>query len=672
MITSQNWISDKNISFYKNCTQKISSSISIEDVFDMIENNEQLKVQIGKIRSTSNKAEIDNLKKNLPAVSISGLFENNRKADELTKHSGLIQIDIDKPENRQALISKLKEDQFSLAVFDSPTHTGIKVIVRIEADTSTHLQSFYSLEKYYLQNYEIQIDNKCKDLSRLMFLSYDENIFINYDSTIWLSQIDDKQSFEHMLNWLEKKKNEYYVDGNRNAFIYKLASACYRIGVSEHYALTECLNRFIDETFSETEIKTTVKSAYNGNLVTISNTVSKKGKSHNKLNKSDKNDKSFTQMARVENYIKSRYELRFNEVSLDVEFRKVGTKDPFVILNENDLYRELHLNDIKFSMSNIYILLGSKFLEPYNPFLEYLENLMLVERPNEIDYILKLSSYVPVTDRIRFEKHFKKMFVRTIACGIDNKVFNKHAFVLVHAEQSSGKSSFLRWLCPEPLKAYYTENMSTDKDSDIALTQNLFINLDELASLERKEINKFKSMFSSITVKVRHPFARRPVPKPRRASFFGSTNKDEFLTDETGSVRFLCFGLTGKINFAYSEDVSIDDVWYQAYKLYKSGFHYQLTFDDIVENELANRHFQIQTPEMQLIQNKYISISKDDVEAMFMNATDILKELTYENPHIIINSTGIGKALKLLGFKQETNYKKEIGYSLKGYFLKKI
>ena len=65
-----------------------------------------------------------------------------------------------------------------------------------------------------------------------------------------------------------------------------------------------------------------------------------------------------------------------------------------------------------------------------------------------------------------------------------------------------------------------------------------------------------------------------------------STNKDEFLTDETGSVRWLCFELIGKMNFTYKDKININDIWRQAYSLYKSGFAYQLTPEEIEENEI--------------------------------------------------------------------------------------
>ena len=73
------------------------------------------------------------------------------------------------------------------------------------------------------------------------------------------------------------------------------------------------------------------------------------------------------------------------------------------------------------------------------------------------------------------------------------------------------------------------------------------------------------------------------IAKPRRANFIGSTNKDEFLTDETGSVRFVCIELIDKLNFSYKTEMKIDDVWRQAYSLYKNGEYHETDPPFIIE-----------------------------------------------------------------------------------------
>ena len=283
-------------------------------------------------------------------------------------------------------------------------------------------------------------------------------------------------------------------------------------------------------------------------------------------------------------------------------------------------------------------------------------------------YIDLLCQYIPTKDPERLKKHFRKMLVRCIACALDDSVFNKQAFILVHEKQNSGKSTFCRWLCPPFLKDYIAENINTDKDSLIALATNFIINMDELATLSKTDLNTLKSFLSKDKVNIRMPYDAKTTVKPRRANFIGSTNKDEFLSDETGSVRWLCFELTDKINFDYSKDIDINDIWGQAYALYKKGFQYQLTPEEVEENERINKAYTITTAEMELIPKKFKPATKEKHD-LFLTASDILNEISKDNYSFKSNIYSIGKALKVLGFPQESQYSKDLIMSIKGYYV---
>lgn len=371
---------------------------------------------------------------------------------------------------------------------------------------------------------------------------------------------------------------------------------------------------------------------------------------------------------KVEELINENFELRFNEVSNEIEYRrKDDTESEYDVLNENNVYRFLQHNNIEFSMAKLTSLLRSDFVNRFNPFRNYFEQLPHWDSDADPDYIEKLTGYLSVRDGERFPMQFLKTLVRAVACALNDTIINKQAMILVHEEQNSGKTTFIRWLCPPALNKYIAENISTDKDSLIALSDNFIINMDELATLSRAEINTLKSMFSKETIKIRRPYDKNATSAPRRASFFGSTNKAEFLTDETGSVRWLCFELTGRINWDYKTDLNIDDIWRQAFSLYKSGFKYELTPDEIQANELANRQYQETTPELELIQKNYAPGSKEQHDA-FYQATDFLNNLTEKCPTARLNLNNIGKALKILGYERAT--KRSDKYPIKGYFIK--
>lgn len=375
---------------------------------------------------------------------------------------------------------------------------------------------------------------------------------------------------------------------------------------------------------------------------------------------------------KVELCLKRDFDLRHNVISNQIECWDKSKNEEHIEyekLNENNIYRYLKKKGYAISMANLIAILASDFVEEYNPFEEYFRKLPQYKGQ---DYIGSLAGYIKPKELERFEYHLKKHLVRTIACALEPKYFNKHALILVGYKQNTGKSTFCRFLCPPTLQEYYTEYFSTDKDGLIALSENFLINLDELATLDRQETNKLKTTFSKDTVKVRHPFGKKAISTPRRASFIGSTNDQEFLSDETGSVRWLCFEI-GEIDFAYSKAINPDQIWMQAYYLYKSGFKYQLTKEDIEENEIANRKFQKTTPEQELIQEYFMPGSEDDNDDHW-TASKFVEELQTRITHASIskmNHTRIGKALKSLGFNR-TSIRPENQQPRYGYFVKII
>jgi predicted P-loop ATPase len=368
----------------------------------------------------------------------------------------------------------------------------------------------------------------------------------------------------------------------------------------------------------------------------------------------------------VQQAITNWYDLRFNEITHVVEARKKEEND-FTTINENNLYIQLLSNGYRVSLGNLCALLNSEFVPFYNPFKEYFESLVPWNE-KDIDYIENLANRVKAKNQVQFNKHLKKMFVRTIACALDNHSFNKHAFILVGGEQNTGKTTFLRYINPPLLYNYYTETIPGDKDGLISLCENFIINLDELSSLSKFEINQLKSIFSKESVRVRHPFARKAQTDPRRVSFVGSTNEDSFLNDPTGSVRWLCFEIE-KIYWDYS-DMDINLVWGQAYSLYKSGFKFKLTADEIWENETRNEQYQQVSTEYEYIQ-KFLSPATEIEYDVFWTTTEIRDYIIDKSDHKadIKNIDKLGKALKQLGFSRVIKRTGDWGKPTRGYYV---
>ncbi len=402
----------------------------------------------------------------------------------------------------------------------------------------------------------------------------------------------------------------------------------------------------------------------------LSDLVKNTQDSGNSKNKNQKNHQK-SQLERIENYLSENYELRYNIVLNEVEYRSENSDsdDDFQTLKAANIYRELEKKHFKIAPSKLDILLQSDYVEEFDPFIDFFEKLPKWNPDTDPDYIEKYANYVKAKDQKRFNHHFKKHLVRTIVCALGKNYFNKHAFIIVGKRQNSGKSTWCRKIVPPKLGTYYTENFGTDKDGLIALSENLIINLDELATLDRQDLKKLKSIISMEKIKVRHPFGKKAIVTPRRASFFGSTNEYNFLNDETGSVRWLCFEIYS-IDWSYTNE-NIDLIWSQAYYLYKSGkFEYQLTNEEIKENEYFNQQFQKSSPEKDLIQMYFLPGNKVEHDA-FYTATDVLR-LIYEkaDKNVRMNYVSVGKALTALGFEKTSKRLNKNSNPITGYYVK--
>ena len=358
-------------------------------------------------------------------------------------------------------------------------------------------------------------------------------------------------------------------------------------------------------------------------------------------------------------YLNAKYSLRFNTISLEFEIKRTSDKK-WSDLNLNSLFIELAQSGIDIPVNKLEILVRSHLIDQYNPISEYFESL---EQWDGEDHIKNLCSYVKTNNDNAFLYHMEKWFTRAVLCALEKEKINKHCLVLANTIQNSGKSTYLRFFIPRKLMNYLSEDIGLDKDSRIKLCKNLIINLDELSILAKADINSLKAFISKTHINERLPYARKAEYLERICSFVGSTNKTDFLTDESGSVRWIIFEVTEKINFNYSMEINIDKVWSQAYfNAYKrKGFNPELTLADISENEKRNERFTQMTLEQEMI-NKFYEPS-DSLEE-FKTATEVMMDLSTQG--IRLNHLKIGRALSSFKFPRVKHPQRQIyGYLIR-------
>lgn len=375
----------------------------------------------------------------------------------------------------------------------------------------------------------------------------------------------------------------------------------------------------------------------------------------------------------IRDYLHELYQFRFNTVAIDLEIIEKG-KDEWKTLNPSDLECELFEQSFTgFDKQLSALLKSSHFVPAYDPIKHYFES--LPEWEKNIDYIEQYANYVTTTDQPFYLAQFKKMLVRMIAQAFNTIAFNKQCFTF-YSNQNDGKTYFFENLLKDtPMERYSKKNPDVEgKEAKRALAENFLVNFDELAGFSKQEVSKIKAFFSESQIKVRLPYDKKDSVMMRKASFVGSTNKREFLVDETGNVRWLVFEVLS-INHDNGgpngyRAVDINKVWAQAFYLFMSGYPVQLSPEELKHSELNNEKYARTTTEFELLISHFEPSSKDGA-GQFYQPKDLLIRLNQlTNNQIRINSENIGRALTKMKCERVSQ---RIGqYGVYGYWLKEL
>jgi hypothetical protein len=256
---------------FKNIFSKEPHYITIEKALERIKFGSS-KELVTEIRNTLDKEKANKIKLNLPSVCFSGKFGNDRKDEQLIEHSGFIVLDFDDISELRDKQTDIISHDFVYACWVSPSGNGLKALVKI-ADGSKHREHFQSLQEVFPE-----IDRSGINVSRVCYESFDPEIYVNENALVFAKakkiekitvtenqNIDDSENFRRILKWLTNK-NDAFVTGERNTYIFKLASACCRFGIDESAALGLISAEYtVSNDFTMSEMKSAVKSGYRAN-----------------------------------------------------------------------------------------------------------------------------------------------------------------------------------------------------------------------------------------------------------------------------------------------------------------------------------------------------------------------------------------------------------------------
>ena len=370
--------------------------------------------------------------------------------------------------------------------------------------------------------------------------------------------------------------------------------------------------------------------------------------------------RKFSKNSEIEAYLSTHYEFRYNTVLGRTEYRgkndalfsKVGRYEI------NTLRREID-NDIGIitSSENLYSIIESSFSPRINPIQEYFKNLPLVDVSSSSPFSLKaipdLASCVVVRNSDKWLPYLTKWLVAVVANAMDDRECRNHTCLVLTGEQGKFKTTFLDLLCPPILHSYsYTGKIyPQEKDTLTYIGQNLIVNIDDqLKALNKRDENELKNLITCPMVKYRMPYDKYVEEHPYLASFVASVNGNDFLTDPTGSRRFLPFEVLS-IDIERAKSISMDSVYTEAKALLNAGFRYWFDDDEITELYRESEDFQVQTSETELLLRCFEKPTDDNPRCSYMTTTEILTYLGIYTRQPL-TSKRMGEALKRTGFEK--------------------
>ena len=315
-------------------------------------------------------------------------------------------------------------------------------------------------------------------------------------------------------------------------------------------------------------------------------------------------------MRRLVRYLKLNYAFRYNRLSDRTECARLDAEN----LNESHhlLYIPVDnrtLNSIALNAMDEGIecwdrdvkrYIESEHVPAYHPFALYFERLPEWDGKDRVTDLAGRVSDSPL-----WISNFHRWMLASTArwMNFDDESLrpNSVAPLLISTQQGLGKSTFCRTLLPKPLQDYFTESFDLTHagGAETKLASYGLINLDEFDRIPAIRMPQLKNLMQMESLRVRRAYKRNADPLPRIASFIGTSNRTDLLTDLSGSRRFICVEVTKPIDC--TTPIEYDQLYAQLKYELQHGERYWFSKEEEAAIQEANRAFYRVTPAEELI-----------------------------------------------------------------------
>lgn len=293
----------------------------------------------------------------------------------------------------------------------------------------------------------------------------------------------------------------------------------------------------------------------------------------------------------AETFLSEGYEFRYNVLSKKIEVRERGTETwrhmDRMAFNSIVVAARKALPDERGLKALLNDIIYSEATPLWNPATSWLFTRPKWDGLDRISWLLSL--IYGITAEQAYWVHLWWRSVVAHWLQMDALHANEVVVMLI-GEQGCGKSTFFLRLLPPELREYYLDhvNLTNKFDKDMALTNNLLINIDEFDQITPSQQAMLKQMVSKVRVNGRRIFASEQTDSPRYASFVATTNNRHPLRDRTGSRRFICIEVAPGHEIDNSVEIDYDQLYAQLMAELHGGQRYWFTPEEVLSIQRAN------------------------------------------------------------------------------------
>ncbi len=368
----------------------------------------------------------------------------------------------------------------------------------------------------------------------------------------------------------------------------------------------------------------------------------------------------------IEQYLQENYLFRRNVLNGKVEYATKNAEGvcsdwrPLTLEAQNSMVLRV-LREGILEKGNpkdlIKLYVESEEVKPFNPIVDYLESLPKWDGHN---YVADLFSRIPgiSTEQAAFLATWLRAMVAHWL-QMDTLHGNEVVPTLIGG-QGCGKTTFLRRLLPGHLEQYYLDhlNLSNKFDKEMALTNNLLVNLDELEAIRPSQQAALKQTLSKNKVNGRRIYGSSQDDRPRYASFVSSTNNPHPLTDVTGSRRYICVRIPQGVNINNKGDINYEQLYAQVlYELRELKAPYWFNNEEVARIQELNQEF-VEKKDIAEMVAACFRKPKDNEVVKGMSSAQLLEVMKDNYPSLMATPSNIihlGMTMKALEYEFTTH-----------------